>query len=86
MKLNGESQLRCPKCDRELVPGEAKVRGNLYTFLSAGVSIQHLWFKPQDGSCKAKVALESYETTSAYFCQACKLLTIDVKDSQLARE
>ena len=67
-----------------MVSGEAKVRGDVSTFLAAGVSIQHLWFKPRDRLNKDAIALESYDTADAYFCEACKVLSIDVKDSKLA--
>jgi hypothetical protein len=86
LKLDTLPKLQCPKCNGPMSPGEAKVRGNWYTFLSAGVSIQHLWFEPYDGSSKPKIALESYDATDAYFCKTCKIVSVDVKDSKLAKD
>lgn len=88
-KIQKNDQLpkyKCPKCQKQLVPGEAKVHGDLAGFLVAGVSIQHLWFEPYDGSFKENIAIESLQSAQAYFCEDCKFVLIDAKGSRLGRK
>ncbi len=76
-------KLKCPKCNCNMIPGEAKVHGNLSSFLIAGISIQHLWFEPYDGSFEENIALENLQTANGYFCEKCKFVCIDAKNSRL---
>ena len=84
-KLDNLPNYKCPKCNKEMIPGEAKVHGDLAGFLVAGISIQHLWYEPYDGSFKETIAIESLQTSGAYFCEKCKFVLIDAKGSRLGQ-
>jgi DNA-directed RNA polymerase subunit RPC12/RpoP len=84
-KLSKFPKFKCPKCNSNMIPGEAKVHGSLSSFLIAGISIQHLWFEPYDGSFEKSIALESLQSTDAFFCETCKFVFLDAKKSRLGK-
>lgn len=84
-KISKFPNFKCPKCNSNMIPGEVKVHGSLSSFLIAGISIQHLWFEPYDGSFEKNIALESLQSTDAFFCEKCKFVLLDAKNSRLGK-
>jgi hypothetical protein len=76
----GFNEIRCPKCDNIMVGGKSKIHGTIGGFFVFGLSHQHLWFEPSDGSYKEKIVLEPNRYTKSSFCNKCKIMVIETYD------
>ena len=64
--------LPCPSCGGTMLPGTASVRGTILGFLVAGVSYQHLFFRPAGGGRKSdRVVVGSGDSSRAWRCDRC---------------
>ena len=60
--------MKCPNCKCDMEEGEAQVRGDIFSFLVAGFSIQNLVF---DSSNDSRTILHSSDKRSACYCRHC---------------
>jgi hypothetical protein len=67
--------MKCPYCDGEMVEGTAQVRGTLLGFLAVGLSHQHLWFRPVDGSGD-EIIIRSAGQRAGHQCPQCGAVAI----------
>lgn len=72
----GFNDIKCPKCNGVMTGGKASVHGTVWGILSFGLSPQHLWFEPADGSFIEKIEIESGCSTKAACCERCKIILI----------
>ena len=68
--------MQCPKCNTEMDPGQAQVKGSLLGFLIVGLSYQHLYFRADEASLREKI-IPSGGKRSAYYCRQCQGLFIE---------
>ncbi len=66
--------MKCPKCDDEMVDGEATVRGTPSGFFFFGFSNQHLWFRDRSGV--KDLVVPSNGTTDACRCPKCGITVL----------
>jgi Domain of unknown function (DUF6487) len=80
--------MHCPKCGRQMQSGVAvlKAKPTLWGIATSILAryTQHLWFVHADGSGKAAVKMphaelvqEAYQTGTAHFCSACRVVVIE---------
>jgi len=74
----------CPSCKKPMTPGIGSIHGTLTTFLVAGLSIEHLWFK-LPGEQWERLLMESHEKRPAQLCEACDLVVLSVRSLPAAR-
>jgi len=68
---------RCPRCGgTSLETGDARVHGTLPGFLVFGLSLQHLWFRP-DGGGREELVQRSLARRSAILCRDCGTLILE---------
>lgn len=76
----GFNDIQCPNCNNIMRGGKVEIHGTVGGFFVFGLSHQHLWFEPSDGSYKEKIVLESNGNSKASFCDKCKTIILETRE------
>jgi hypothetical protein len=73
-----QAAVKCPACAADLQPGRVSVHRSFFGKPAVGVSFDHLWFEPADGSA-ATMVVRGSSPKDGWRCSACGFVGVKGK-------